>query len=69
LFAAVLALPKALAMRLAVKFVMPLAHAATVRAHRAIRPLDALKVFAGLNGILEVSLVESGSHRESPVYG
>lgn len=57
LLAAVFAFPKALAVRLAVKLVMLLAHAAAMRAYRPIRPLDALKVFAGFNGVLEVRLV------------
>jgi hypothetical protein len=63
LVAAILALVHAWAVRLAVQYVVILTHAAAVRADRAVRPTDSLKVLAGLGGVLEVGLVEGGRGR------
>lgn len=58
LFAAVLALVHAGAVRLAIQYIVILAHAAAVWADRAIGPADGFKVLAGLGGVLEVGLIE-----------
>lgn len=58
LLAAITALPQARTVGLAIKLVM-LAYDAAMRAYRAARPLDALKVFARLVGVLEVGLIQS----------
>ena len=65
LFAAILALVYARAVRLAVQYIVILAHAAAVRANRTIRPADSFKVLAGLGGVLEMWFVEGG-HGRSP---
>lgn len=57
LLAAVFALVDAGAMRCTVKGIMDFAYAATVRAYRAIRPADGLKVLARFVSVLEVRLV------------
>jgi hypothetical protein len=56
LLAAILTFPKARTVRLPLKPVV-VAYNAAVRAYRAVRPLDALKVFAGFIRVLEVGLV------------
>jgi hypothetical protein len=62
LLAAILAFPQTRAMRFALQFVVLFAHAATVRAYRAIGPAYSLKVLACFVGVLVVGLVEGGSH-------
>src|SRR6266513_962710 len=60
LLTAILALPKARTMRLAIKLVV-LPYYAAMRTYRAVRPLDTLKVFTRFVRVLEVRLVE-GAH-------
>jgi len=65
LFAAVLALVHARAVRLAIQRIVILAYAAAVGADRAIGPADGFKVLSGLGGVLEMGFVEGG-HGRSP---
>jgi hypothetical protein len=58
LLPAILALPEAGARRLALKLVVA-PYDAAVRAYGAVGPLKALKVLAGLIGVLKVGLVEA----------
>jgi hypothetical protein len=69
LLAAVFALHQTRAVRLALQGVMVMTYAAAMRADRAIGPAQAFKVFAGLVRVLEVRLIQVGSHSISPVCG
>jgi hypothetical protein len=59
---AILAFPKTGSVRLTLQRIVLVAHAAAVRALRTMRPAHGFKVLAGFVGVLELGLIEGGSH-------